>query len=125
VWSLEAALTKEAAQTVVAAASREELLISPISAWEIGTLVGKGRLKLSMPVQDYVAQLYARRGVTVAPFTPGIALAASVLPGSLHGDPADRILVATAAALGAQLVTRDGKLQEYARLTRHIRCLPC
>jgi PIN domain nuclease of toxin-antitoxin system len=36
------------------------------------------------------------------------------LPGDLHGDPADRMLVATARRVGATLVTRDGRILDYA-----------
>jgi PIN domain nuclease of toxin-antitoxin system len=124
-WAAEGALPIETADILTDAASRNELLISPISAWEIGMLVGKKRLELHMPVGDYVRGLFAQRGVVTATLTPGIAAAATSLPGKFHADPADRILIATAAALGARMVTRDRKIQAYARATGHIRCLPC
>ncbi len=88
-------------------------------------LVQKGRLALTMPVTDYVRALFGRRGVVTAALTPATAAGATNLPGSLHADPADRILVSTAASLGAKLMTRDRRLHEYARATRHIRCLAC
>lgn len=50
----------------------------------------------------------------MTPLTPETAIAASFLPGSFHGDPADRILVATARQLGVPLVTRDEKILAYA-----------
>lgn len=88
-------------------------------------LVSKKRLELGEPLDDYIRALFTQGGVVTASFTPAIAAAASHLPGKLHADPADRILVATAAALGAHLMTRDRKLHEYARATRYIRCIPC
>lgn len=125
IWSANGTVPKQAARTIEEAVSRGELLLSPISAWEIGMLVRKQRLDLHMPVGDFVRALFSQRGIVTALLTPSIAAAATHLPGSLHGDPADRILVATAATLGAQLVTRDRKLHDYARRTRHIRCIPC
>ena len=50
------------------------------------------------------------------------ALASSRLPQPFHGDPADRIIVATARTMGARLVTRDSKIREYAR-KRHLSIL--
>lgn len=125
VWAVEGRLSKSVTAVIDDAASRNELLISPISAWEIGVLVKKGRLALAMPVADYVRALFGRRGVVTATLTPATAAAATTLPGRLHADPADRILVSTAASLGAKLMTRDRQLHEYARATRHIRCLDC
>lgn len=125
IWGVEDKLLAAAARAVADAASRSELLISPISAWEIGMLVGKGRLELQVPLDEYVRTLFAQQGVVTATLTPAIAAAATHLPGTLHSDPADRILIATAAEFGAQLVTRDRALHDYARRTRHIRCLPC
>ena len=125
IWGVEDVLSKEATRLVNDAAMRGELLLSPISAWEIGTLFRKGRLTIGAPVDEYVRMLFAQRGVEVAALTPAIAAAATRLPGRIHGDPADCILVATAAAFGAALVTRDRKLHQYARSTRYIRCIRC
>ncbi len=88
-------------------------------------LVDKGRLSLAPSVQEYVRALFGHPGVVTATLTPTIAAAAASLPGSFHSDPADRILVATAAAYGAQFFTRDKRIREYAKATRHIRCVVC
>ncbi|MDQ2681361.1 MAG: type II toxin-antitoxin system VapC family toxin [Candidatus Eremiobacteraeota bacterium] len=124
-WAVGAELPKAAWSVIDAAAERGELLISPITAWEIGVLVQKNRLTLTTPLDEYVRALFGRPGVVTAALTPAVALASTTLPGTLHGDPADRILVATAAAFGADLVTRDRRLHEYARTTKHIRCIRC
>lgn len=52
-------------------------------------------------------------GLRLAPLEPAIAVASSRLPGDPHGDPADRIIVATARHHGATLVTADDKLLAY------------
>lgn len=125
IWAASGTLPKAVARSIDAASERGELLISPITAWEIGVLAQKNRLAFNMPIRDYVRDLFGRPGVVTASLTPMIGLASTMLPGALHGDPADRILVATAAAFGADLVTRDCGLLEYARRTKHIRCIRC
>ena len=54
-------------------------------------------------------------GIGAAPFHPDIAIDASWLPGEPHGDPADRLIIATARHLGIPIVTRDRKIAAYAR----------
>ena len=46
--------------------------------------------------------------------TPEIAIDSSLLPGPLHNDPADRLIIATARHLGAAIVTRDRRMFDYA-----------
>ena len=63
-------------------------------------------------------------GVKTAPFTPEIAIDASSLPGNLHGDPADRLIISTARHLGIPVVTRDQRMIAYAA-AGHIQVVPC
>jgi PIN domain nuclease of toxin-antitoxin system len=104
------------------AAAIGSLLLSVISVWELGLLESKGRLQLYAPCEQWVRDALAMPGLSLAPLTPEIALASSRLPEPFHGDPADRVIVATARALGARLVTRDTKIREYAR-KRHLSIL--
>jgi len=90
------------------------LRVSVISAWEVGMLEAKGLIGLPIGVDAWVQQALAAPGISPASLTPQVAVASTRLPGQLHGDSADRILVATARALGAHLVTRDARLLEYA-----------
>lgn len=96
------------------AALDARLLVSAISVWEIGMLEAKGRISLPVDAMQWVAKALAAPGVRLQPLTPAIALHSSRLPGDFHGDPADRILVASARQLDAVLVTRDGKILDYA-----------
>jgi PIN domain nuclease of toxin-antitoxin system len=125
VWSVLGELKAQAIRAIDEAAQRGELLLSPISAWEVGTLVRKGRLSLAMTLHEYIRALYSRPGVVTAQLTPQIAVASTTLPGTFHDDPADRMLIATAAAYGARLMTRDKTIHAFARATKHIRCIPC
>ena len=97
------------------AVSAGNLLLSVISVWELGMLEAKQRIQLHAPCEQWVSEALATPGLTLAPLTPEIALDSSRLPTPFHGDPADRIIMATARRMSARLLTRDQKLIEYAR----------
>ena len=61
--------------------------------------------------------------ISLAPITPEITIESSRLPGKFHGDPADRIIVATARILGAALITRDKNIISYSR-KKHLKVIP-
>jgi PIN domain nuclease of toxin-antitoxin system len=85
-------------------------------------LESHGRVALPMSIQNWVNEALTKPGISLVPLTPEIALESSNLPGNLHGDPADRIIVATARARNATLLTKDHRLIEYSR-QRHVRVL--
>ena len=91
-----------------------DIAASPISAWEIGLLAARGRLTLTLPAERWWGEAMERLGLTLAPMDPSMLIASSWLPGQLHPDPADRILIATARAQGLRLMTRDRKILSYA-----------
>jgi PIN domain nuclease of toxin-antitoxin system len=105
--------------TLRKAAAENRILLSVISIWEVALLESKGRIGLSMECGAWVRQALATPGLTLAPITPEIAIQSTRLPGALHGDPADRLIVATARAHGATLLTKDEKLLAYGR-ARHV-----
>ena len=98
------------------AAQQQQLWVSAITPWEIGMLVAKGRLVLDRDVMDWLQAALSLPGIRVAPLEPALAVASTRLPGELHGDPADRLIVATARHLGATLVTADAALLAYGQL---------
>ena len=100
--------------TLAAGATRRARRVSVISAWEVGMLEAKGRIGLPGGCDAWTRQALAAPGLSLAPLTPQIAIASSRLPGTFHGDPADRILAATARALDAHIVTRDRRILDYA-----------
>ncbi len=63
---------------------------------------------------EWVASALALSGIRLAPLSPEVAVASTRLPGMLHADPAERILVATARPVNAVLVTEDQRLLDYA-----------
>jgi PIN domain nuclease of toxin-antitoxin system len=88
-------------------------------------LVAKGRLVLAGSTESYVRDLFSRNGVVEEPVTATIAEVSARLPGAFHGDPADRIIVASAGVRAATLLTRDDRIRSYARRTRFVRVVRC
>jgi len=100
------------------------LLVSPITAWEVGLLVSLKRVDLFATPQRWFARLLSIPNVRPAELSPDILMASSFLPGTPPRDPADRILLATARDLGATLITRDRLLLKYGE-DGHASTIPC
>jgi PIN domain nuclease of toxin-antitoxin system len=93
------------------ACERAQVLgVSAISFWEIGTLAANGRLKLRIPISDWTRETLQGPRIEGLPVTPDIAALATSL--TMPGDPADRIIVATALQERCKLVTRDEAIVE-------------
>jgi len=108
-------LSPSSRRAIERAREREHLLISPISIWEISKLVERKRLALDMDMTDWLRQWVELPGITTADFSFRVAVLSNRLPGEIHGDPADRILVASAYEESAVLVTADEKLLRYGQ----------
>jgi PIN domain nuclease of toxin-antitoxin system len=102
----------------------EPIFVSPITAWELGLLVSRGRMILQMPPERWFFRLLEAPGLQLADMPPELLIASSFLPGTPPRDPADRILAATARQYGYALVTRDRLLLDYAE-QGHIQALAC
>ena len=116
-------LSRAALSAIRSAESTGRLRVSVISIWELGMLEKRRRVVLPRNIAPWVEEALAKPGISLAHFTPEIAIESVHLPGDLHADPADRIIVATARVLGATLVTKDRRLIEYS-LLRHVRVVP-
>lgn len=118
VWwiAADARLSRKAANAIRKELPDGRLGIPAIAAWEIGMLVAKGRLTLGMDVDEWLDAVQAIQGVTMLPLTMRIALDSTRLPGSFHGDPADRMIVATARAENAPLLTADQRIRTYGQV---------
>ena len=90
------------------------LRVSAISLWEVAMLEAKGRIHIKMDCLDWLNAALSAPGVSLVPLTPEIAVSSAQLPGEFHGDPADRIIVATARIIDALVVTRDRRITSYA-----------
>lgn len=100
------------------------LYVSPITAWEIGLLVSRGKLTSPLSPQRWFERLLGAPGVRLAEMSPDVLIASSFLPGTPPRDPADRILAATAREFGYRLMTRDRPLLTYGR-QGHLQALVC
>jgi PIN domain nuclease of toxin-antitoxin system len=126
IWIAEnAPLADEAVQAIdTANDAGNPVLISPISAWEIGLLVARGRLALPIHAQAWFDQIAETPNVGLADLPPSVLIASSFLPGTPPRDPSDRIMIATAREQNLTLVTRDRRILKYAA-AGHVRTLTC
>ncbi len=107
-------LSSQARKAVEDNMEEGSLLISSISVWEIAVLHAKNRLRFSIPLIDWVSQSERLSFLQFIPVSNTIALNSVLLPDSIHNDPADRIVIATALSEGVPLVTRDEKIIKNA-----------
>ncbi len=101
-----------------------DLVVTAITAWEIGMLVARGRLALTAPPETWFSTLMTAPGLTLAEHSPAILIQSSFLPGTPPRDPADRIIIATARAEGLTILTRDRMILGYAD-EGHVRASSC
>ena len=122
-------LARMATEAIDYAGRAEGVFVSPISGWEIG-LLSKPRARRNAALQflpdpkTWFAKVLAGPGILEARLTSEIAIDASFLPGELHGDPGDRLIIATARHLGVPVVTRDRRMIDYGA-AGHVQVLRC
>jgi PIN domain nuclease of toxin-antitoxin system len=73
----------------------------------------RGRLRLSLPVEEWVEVCESIDALAFVPVDNAISLRSTALPSPLHADPADRIIAVTAVGLHMPLVTKDARLLAY------------
>ena len=89
------------------------LAVSAISVWGIALKARKGKLHLGLPVDEWFKSVLRPGIIDVLAIDADIAREANRLPGLMHEDPADRIIVATALVHNLTLVTSDRHLLAY------------
>jgi PIN domain nuclease of toxin-antitoxin system len=91
--------------------------ICPISCWEISTKVTNGKLSLDRNIDVWIQQALARPRIKLIDMSSEIAVLAGKLGNEgLHGDPADRLIVATAIHHGADLVSKDRAIRSFPKV---------
>ena len=116
-WAADTARLSTRAKRAIAAASREgHIAASAISLFEIATAIRRGRLVLDIPPEQWLTDLRLLPELRIEPVSAEIAEIAGSFDGRFPGDPADRIIAATAVALGLKLVTADARLRRAPQL---------
>lgn len=117
-WWLSASpsLPARAKRALREATTRGPVVVSAISVFEIATGVRRGRIELRQPFEDWLRDLALLPEIRIEPVNGVIAARAAGFGDSVHGDPADRIILATASVLGLPLATSDERLRA-SRLT--------
>ena len=110
IWLLKDSdrLGREAERRIDEALRSSRVLVSATSFWEVAVLVTKGRIALTVPVDQWRVEAL-QLGIEELSLDGEIAIESVALP-DLHADPADRFIVATALKLGVPLVTSDARL---------------
>ncbi len=104
-------LGQRAHRVIERAFDENNVAVSPISFWEVAMRVQKGHITFLSDVAAWRRDLISR-GLNEIPVDGGIAVRAGLLP-DMHGDPADRLIVATALE-GHQLLTADQRLLQWS-----------
>ncbi len=110
-WASAPKMLSRKARSAIEAADR--IGISPISWLEIATLVRRGRISLDRDATVWIEQALDQERVETVALTPRIAVRAGSLADPFPGDPADRLIYASAVASGARLVTKDSALRRF------------
>jgi PIN domain nuclease of toxin-antitoxin system len=93
-------------------ASRGGLRLAAVSLWEAQMLHSKDRLTLNRPFALWLRDAAAADVIQLLPLDVEVVIALDGLPTSFHGDPADRLIVATARSHKLPLATHDGVIRK-------------
>jgi PIN domain nuclease of toxin-antitoxin system len=123
-WSLlkPEELTDKVKSKIEQAQKDQKLLLSSISLWEIAMLSYKKRIHIFEPIKNFLSSIEEISGINICEISSEIAAESIALQNNFHGDPADRIIVATARTYSATLLTRDKKVLEWS-VDGAVKCL--
>ena len=113
-WSLtEPEKLSKAAFRFIQRTKPDQRAMASISLWEFAMMVTRGRIELKTTAEQWLDYAPRKTGLHVFELTPKVAVESCELPGDFLGDPADRVIVATARINGATLVTKDQRILDY------------
>lgn len=108
-WSAEPKRVSARARKALEGA--DELVVAAISWYELAWLARHERIAVTVPIRTWLQGL-AEQLRTIG-VTPAVADTAAGLPASFPGDPADRLIYATAIEHGLDLVTKDQEIRTH------------
>jgi PIN domain nuclease of toxin-antitoxin system len=116
-WQTRSAKLSGRAEKALKSVSQDRpALVSTISLFEIATAVRRGRLRLGVTLDQWLADAAILPELRIEPISGEIARVAGNFGDDLHGDPADRIIAATALVFGVPLLTADERLRGWSGL---------
>ncbi|MBI3677295.1 MAG: type II toxin-antitoxin system VapC family toxin [Proteobacteria bacterium] len=126
IWIFDnARMSREAVEAMDRASDLQiPTFISPISAWEIGSLATRKSFRSTLSPDRWFHKLTETHGIQLTELPPQVLIASCFLPGRLNRDPVDRIIAATAREYGLTVMTRDRALLDYAK-EGHLSALEC
>jgi PIN domain nuclease of toxin-antitoxin system len=98
--------------TLRAIAEAPAVCISAITAFEIGINYRAGKLRLSGPPAPWLSGIMEHREIAAVDLSAAICLKASELP-TIHQDPCDRLIIATALMKNVPVVSTDSRFKPY------------
>lgn len=104
-------LTAGARKAIQVSAANNEVLVSAASVLEIATLVRRERLVLANGFEQWLDDVCSLPEVQIVPVSTEIAARAGSFGAEVHGDPIDRLIIATAQVVRARLVTADTNIR--------------
>lgn len=123
VWLLNGDATRMGADAIPllrTAAASQLLYVSDISFWEVAMKTAAGKLVLSLDPAIWLLQAERAPGILYLPLDRPILIQSTRFAKEMHGDPADRMLIATAQLYSASLVTADKEIIAYARSSKRV-----
>ncbi len=103
IWfATQSKMRESALEAIFSAALHQGILVSTVSAWEIGMIAKRRSPRFLFDPKAWFESFMAKDGVRPAPLNAAIAIDSTYLPEPLHNDPGDRLLIATARHLGFQ-----------------------
>ncbi|WP_201411655.1 type II toxin-antitoxin system VapC family toxin [Mesorhizobium sp. J8] len=100
------------------------IAVSVMSAWEIGMLVSKGRLPFIKSPLAWFEGFVKAGAASVEGIDSELLVESSFLPGAVHNDPTDRIIIATARSRNLEIITRDRAILAYGA-AGFVKTVPC
>jgi PIN domain nuclease of toxin-antitoxin system len=112
------------ADDVATRAKSGKVFVSPISAWELGSLASRGRIALATDPLEFFETFVTALRATILNLNSEVLVKSSYLPGRPHRDPMDRILIAIARKNNLSLLTNDRAILAYGA-EGHVKTLAC
>lgn len=100
-----------------------EIMVSPLTGWEVSTLHRLGRLVLDREPAIWMRDVLRLNRLVLAALTPEAATWAGTLDNSFPGDPIDRLLYATARDFRVPLISKDERLRAFAARMGDVRII--